>query len=173
MSLTQSLLICLLSLTLIACQSVNEPVIDTIDSASTEKRSGLIYSAGQADPYTGFVTAQYDNAQLKYKHRYLAGKRDGEQIEWWPNGQKKVVNNYRDGKDTGGQSWYDNGNPKHLYQMEGYKMTGLSVRWHPNGQKKEEVEYVNGKKEGRLLQWDDQGNVTRDKFYVKGKLQSK
>jgi len=171
MSLPQSLLICLLCLFLLGCQSLQSPV-DSVSFAETEKRSGLLFKKGEEQPLTGVVIALYDDGQQKYQHRYLAGKRDGQQMEWWPNGAKKVSNNYVDGKDTGGMSWYDNGNPKHQYQMQGYKMIGLSVRWHPNGQKKEEVEYVNGKKEGRLLKWDSQGNLTQEKFYSKGKAQS-
>ena len=50
------------------------------------------------------------------------------------------------------------------------KPSGQWVRWHRNGVKKEEMNFLAGKKHGRLLVWNDAGDLIKEKMYDHGQL---
>ncbi len=86
-------------------------------------RNGLMYETNQEKPYTG---------------KYVSN---------WRNGQKKVEDNYRDGKKN-----------------------GLSSRWFRNGEKYSVVNYKDDKFDGSWIMWDKEGNVIKNKTYSNGVL---
>ena len=78
--------------------------------------------------------------KLKYEWKYKNGKRaDGESKGWWPNGQIKQIQTWKDGVPHGPHTaWYDNGN---LFAQRYYKNrleVGLWTYWYETGRKMRE-----------------------------------
>ena len=76
---------------------------------------------------------------------YLNGKREGNWIYWYGNGQQRAKGNFSQGKAEG--HW---------------------VTWHENGQKRSDGNYSQDKKEGLLIIWDENGQKRSESNYSQG-----
>ena len=83
-----------------------------INSDDLVKKEGLYYEKFTDVPFTGNVTGQQQGKIIK-------GKREGEWIWYYENGQLQFKSNYKDGKKDGETFWYkENGK---LIKTEIYK----------------------------------------------------
>ncbi len=110
--------------------------------------------------------------KLKYEWKYKNGKRaDGESKGWWPNGQIKQIQTWKDGVPHGPHTaWYDNGN---LFAQRYYKNrleVGLWTYWYETGRKMREGNKKDNKREGLWTFWSPTGNKEKEEFYVNGKF---
>jgi len=85
---------------------------------------------------------------FKYKEIYKDEKLEGEQLEWYEDGQLASKEFYKDGKQEGKQ-----------------------IRWFENGQLLSKEFYKEGKKEGEQLCWWNNGQLLYTEFYKDGKLE--
>ena len=86
-----------------------------INSDDLVERDGLFYEKFMDVPFTGNSIGieqgklikgkregewikYFENGQLQHKQNYKDGKRDGEQLEYYENGQLKYLDIYKDGK---------------------------------------------------------------------------
>ena len=53
-------------------------------------REGLIYLPNKDEPFTGNISCEYENGQIKIKGEVKDGLIDGELFIWYENGQKKI-----------------------------------------------------------------------------------
>ena len=99
------------------------------------------------------------NRQKKDEANYKDGKRDGLQLEWWANGQKLQEENYNNDKKNGLQAmWYEDGQKKVEENWKDGKRDGLLVMWHKNGQKRFERNFKDGNEvEGSTKFWNNKG----------------
>ena len=74
-------------------------------------REGLIYLPNKDEPFTGNISCEYENGQIKIKGEVKDGLIDGELFIWYENGQKKIETTFRNGKPFGGEvnSWDQHG----------------------------------------------------------------
>lgn len=79
------------------------------------------------------------------------------------------VANFKDGKLDGAWSIYDQNNQK-VFEV-GYskgKRDGIAVWWYPTATKMREATFENGLLNGRVLEWDEQGKLTRRDEFIRG-----
>lgn len=81
------------------------------------------------------------------KSNYKNGKQDGEFIEYFMDGKKKLY------------SFYIEGN-----------LNGMYIEYHRNGNKKSEIRYKNGVKHGYVRGYDETGKEIGKAYFYKGKL---
>jgi len=89
----------------------------------------------------------YDNGQLKYKSNWKDGKPEGEYLTYHENGQLKFKRNYKDGKEEGKQLWY-------------YETGQLAVEGNSK----------NGKEEGKSFTYSEKGQLEKTQIFKDGKL---
>ena len=97
----------------------------------------------------GFTRTQY----CKNLKAFIAGKpwiRNGERVEYFPNGKPKFKQTRRSGKSD-----------------------GLFVRWYPNGQKQLEMSFSSGKREGKCDGWHENGTKAYTGRFTGGKYDNK
>jgi len=91
-----------------------------IDDKKLQRRGGKYYAPNQGTPYTGWAKSMHDNGRIRWLFQYKDGKLDGLSTMWFPNGQKKAENTWKDGEIL------------------------TAVAWKPNGKKCPETKVVNG-----------------------------
>ena len=106
-----------------------------------EERVGLYYEKFKGDPFTGKVTGQKQGKISK-------GKKEGEWIWYYENGQLSSKSNYKDGKEDGEWLWY-----------------------HSNGQLQTKVNYIDGREDGEDLHYYESGQLQNKSNYIDGKLE--
>jgi len=107
-----------------------------------QDRAGVKYEANQDKPYTGKHVEYYSDAkgQKSIEIEYKDGVKDGVEIEYFKNGQKKQVVEYKKGKPVSEpKKWNDNGL---LAEKDQDNFDGLSVGL--NFQKKSTTVKVGG-----------------------------
>ena len=109
---------------------------------------------------------------LRYEWYYKDGKRvDGVSKGWYPNGQIKTINTYKDGKLDGlWTGWYSDGQKKWEYTYKDGKEDGVYTIWYENGQKESERTYKEGKLDGLRTGWYENGEKILEKTYKDGYL---
>ena len=106
------------------------------DDLIISNQDGLFYERLTDVPFTGEVTGKeqgkiskgkregewlwyFENGQLKYKSNFKDGKQEGEFLYYYENGQLWIKNNYKNGKLEGERLvYYENGQ---LEKTEIYK----------------------------------------------------
>lgn len=115
-----------------------------VDESQLEQREGLWYLEDSEKPYSGPVAGG-----------------DG------PTGEMK------DGKRVGNWVWtYENGQPRfEMVYKDGTRVKGTG--WHPNGRIESEMSFNEGMPNGPRRSWDQNGHLRHERFYVDGKLDGK
>ena len=105
----------------------------------------------------------YENGQKELVETYKDGKEDGKWTWWYENGQKNIERTYKDGKEDGKWTyWYDNGQKSVERTYKDGKSDGKWTYWYENGQKKEEVTYKNGERVGLSIMWSEDGLIIKN-----------
>ena len=104
------------------------------------EREGLYYEKYTREPFTGKVTG-------KKQGKISKGKREGEWIWYYENGELSSKSNYKDGKEDGEWLWY-----------------------HRNGQLQTKGNYKNDKQEGEYLSYYKNGQLWAKDIYKNGQL---
>lgn len=123
------------------------------------------------------VAEYYENGVPKRENFYtLKGdnKEVVKEIQYFNNGQKKLVGHYKNGKKDGKWTfWYVNGQK----QSEGYFFenlkTGETLVYHENGKPFYKGSYVDGKKDGKWIFYNDQGKEVNQITFSLGKIVTK
>ncbi len=103
------------------------------------------------EPYSGFVVSYYDDCTMKEKFGMLNGKKQGQNMQWYPDGHLKNVSHYDKGKLHGEKRLWSGG-PEHIliaqYQYDTGKAHGEQKKWYPTGELYKKLNLVRGKEEG-------------------------
>ncbi len=118
----------ILLLSLISCSSGTESE-SVSETDSVAERDGLYYEKFGETPFTGIVTG-------KNQGRIKDGKKEGEWVGYWGNGQLMSKVNFKNGKEEG--EW---------------------VGYHGNGQLSSKGSYKNGLWEGGWVEYNGDGTV--------------
>ena len=120
-------------------------------SPKVQVRGNLFYLPNQQKPYSGENLCVYlSNGQYYSQGEMKKGLRHGTWTFWYENGQKKEERNYKEGIEIG----------------EG----GSIITRYENGQKEAEVNWKDGKKDGKLIWWDENGQIMEEQYYKMGEL---
>ncbi|MEO1860459.1 MAG: toxin-antitoxin system YwqK family antitoxin [Verrucomicrobiales bacterium] len=146
-----------------------KPELEGVNQDELEEREGIICLKGSA--YTGKSYDLYPNGQKWIENNFKDGKRDGLQTHWRENGTKMYEANYKDGKKDGLLvQWHENGQKMSERNLKDDKEDGLDIRWYKNGQKRWEQNWKNGKQEGLWVTWHENGQKKGEVTYKDGKI---
>jgi len=102
---------------------------------------------------------------IGFKYIYKDGKSEGEQSDWFKNGQLCSKFFYKEGKREGEQLyWYENGQLWYKYFYKEGKREGEQLEWYNDGQLESKTFYKDGKKEGEQLIWHENGELYSKDF---------
>ncbi len=97
-------------------------------------------------PYKSWHVVQGGTGKLAYEGNWVAGKPDGEERYYYPNGTLKAVYKFKAGK-------------KH----------GEYKAWHDNGVQQEFGTYVEGERVGLYQVWDSKGTLWSEHVFKSGR----
>lgn len=112
----------------------------------------------QRDDWWNAKPAVYETAGQRLKH--------GSFTEYHPNGQKKAMGSYEEGKLAGEfASWFENGQRETLGHYNMGVASGDWAWWHANGMRRAEGSYANGTPDGQWTSWTPEGKVSKRQSY--------
>ncbi|MGH1366404.1 MAG: toxin-antitoxin system YwqK family antitoxin [Calditrichia bacterium] len=102
------------------------------------------------------------------EERYLNGLRHGISRRWHAGGMLAYVHQYEFGKKQGEQvGWWRNGNARYRYSYVDNLQHGKSIEYHQHGDPSRVSNFDNGIENGYQRNWDIDGFLTAN-YFVKG-----
>jgi antitoxin component YwqK of YwqJK toxin-antitoxin module len=152
-----------------SCGSSKELV--TVLVEDPKGNTELIYM-GSAEPANMVREVRYDAEGDSLAVTSLAeGVLHGEVMSFHPNGKRKEVTTYKEGKQTGAFKVYDlEGTLVFEGELNDGKKQGLWSYWYDETQMKQQCQYVNDVLSGKCTYWYIDGTVKREETYQDGKL---
>tara|TARA_B110000259_G_C13916217_1_gene362965 strand:- start:183 stop:605 length:423 start_codon:yes stop_codon:yes gene_type:complete len=108
-------------------------------------KNGITYDQTTNEPITGIVEKFYENGQLKVREYYKDGKEDGLHEGFYTNGQLEFSLTYKEGKRD-----------------------GLWESYHINGQLRGSGSSIDGKQDGVYVWFDSNGVPIMTRTYKNG-----
>jgi antitoxin component YwqK of YwqJK toxin-antitoxin module len=131
---------------------------DEVVYLKSKKYSGFIYELF-ANKKDSALVAAYNNGLL-----------NGMVKKWYPNNQVMEERNYSSGKKNGKQvSYWENGNKKFEFIANKDAYEGTLQEWASDGKLIHLANYVNGQEEGTQKLWYDNGKVRANYVMKNGK----
>jgi hypothetical protein len=102
---------------------------------------GLTYAPLAKEPFTGEATTYFPNNpwMLRRKETYLAGRREGDTVDYFPDGKVQKVQRFREGKPVSAASWHENGRRETTVELNGEGGTGRFFQWRADGSREVEA----------------------------------
>lgn len=133
------------------------------------KEDGLIYKAGQDNPYTGRVIDTLENKIIEYD--VVKGLKNGEFRITSLEGIVSVLGNIRDNRNIGEwHYYYPNGQLESEGNFKNDMPHGKWTWYYSNGNIKEKGSFLNGLKIGDWYQYTFKGKVISILTYNNGEL---
>ena len=118
-----------------------------VDISKKQVRNGIVYVVNSDTPFTGTMVGKYPNGQIKVMEEFKDGKYQGEQFYYYENEQKEE------------KIFYVNGFPEGEY-----------IKYYPNGNIAYTGKYINGLKDGPWSLYSDNNTLLVTQHYDKGNL---
>ena len=135
------------------------------ETEGLERKRGLMYFQNQL--FTGYTYELHSNGRIKFKTRWINGKRQGKQISWFDNGQIKEIRYYKNNKKDGQHwGWFADGSPRFEYHFINGLYHGTYKEWYPDGSPAAEHNYDMGKESGSQKIYELNGQI-RANYVVK------
>jgi len=117
--------------------------------------------------FTGLDTIYYQNTHLiKSIAKYRKGLKNGNEVLFHKNGQKKAERVWKSGLKHGlWINWDDKGNKTAEAHYKNNLKEGRWLIWDENALKLYEMHYRKGKKVGKWLQWNENGDLIMEKEF--------
>jgi len=114
----------------------------------------------------------YEDGSKKAIRNYKDGELDGITETWYKNGKRSVYASFNKGLMHGVyNSWYENENPMYESQHQNNIRQGTRIDYYYNGQKTMIRNYIDGLQVGEYKYWAEGGALLKDIIYDnKGKL---
>jgi antitoxin component YwqK of YwqJK toxin-antitoxin module len=107
-------------------------------------------------------------AQLEVQ--YKDDLKDGLEVQYWPNGQKKSSYAYRAGKRDGSlEDWYEDGQRSSERTYQAGKREGTWAEWYPGGTPKSDSQYRQSFRHGTWHTYYESGAAKSEEHYDMGK----
>ena len=163
-------IIYILVLTIVFTSCNNIKTIVSIDSLNSELElvNGILKLSN--NPFTGRLTANYVNKNLKSEVFYTDGKKNGSEKYWFENGdlaqERFYINGFKSGIHKG---WWKSANPKFVYHFNDRGAYNGEVKeWYRSGQPYMSFNYENGKEKGSQRLWKMNGTIKANYEVVNG-----
>lgn len=145
----------------------NEKFSGTLFELSYNKKDTILSEAYQNGLLDGISKKWYPNKQLMESRSYKQGHKDGKQIAYWSNGNKRfefIAHN--DAYEGEMREWTINGNLFHLAHFINGQEEGIQKMWYENGKIRANYVIIKGKRYG-LLGTKNCKNVSDSIFIVR------
>ncbi|HEY2810123.1 MAG TPA: toxin-antitoxin system YwqK family antitoxin [Rhabdochlamydiaceae bacterium] len=140
----------------------------------TAENGHLIYLAhfDKAGNSTEPITEYNEQGQKIAEYHLLNKQRHLKYCTWYADGKPQLDYNYKEGSFEGEQrEYYPSGQLKVLaFYNANHLKDRLFEEWYENGQKMTYIELKDGVRDGLLQQWYDNGVLKSEEHYVEGKI---
>ena len=131
--------------------------------------NGLVHHNNR--PFTGTVLTYYpatrDTAEVA---RYRAGREDDTWRKYYETGELMEERSYTQGKKTGDYlALWPNGNRKLHYRFKDDEYEGTCREWNESGRLVQEMNYVKGHEEGSQKMYYDNGKIRSNYTIIAGR----
>ncbi len=125
----------------------------------------------KAEKYNGFLYQLSRNSiDTIAIEGYINGLLSGDQKKWFPNRQLMEERYYRQGKKNGKQiAYWPNGNKRFEFVAKDDGYEGELREWSENGHLFHLANFVNGQEEGAQKMWYDNGKIRANYVIIQGK----
>ena len=148
--------------------SISTKQVNAVDT-TLKIMNGVMYENGQL--FTGTVYTLHpgtkDTAELA---NYFQGKENGEWKKFYAPGALKEKREFTNGKKTGEYiAYWENGNKKLDYLFDDDEYEGTCREWNTDGMLIREMNYKKGHEEGEQKMFYDNGSTRSNYIIVKGR----
>ena len=148
--------------------SISTKQVNAVDT-TLRIMNGVMYESGQL--FTGTVYTLHpgtkDTAELA---NYFQGKENGEWKKFYAPGALKEKREFTNGKKTGEYiAYWENGNKKLDYLFDDDEYEGTCREWNADGMLIREMNYKKGHEEGEQKMFYDNGSTRSNYIIVKGR----
>lgn len=162
----------LIAILVCSCAEQQKPIIaERISSADTSLKmvNGIVYRSNKL--FTGTIYKLYlnttDTAELA---NYKNGKEDGEWKKFDPDGSLKEKRTFDKGKKVGEYiAYWENGNRKLEYVFKDDEYEGTCREWNADGALIKEMNYKKGHEDGSQKMFYDNGKVRSNYVMIDGR----
>ncbi len=120
--------------------------------------------------YSGFVLQLYENKDTATVEGYYKGFLSGVQKKWYPNKQLMEERYYLENQKNGKQiAYWENGNKKFQFVAKNDAYEGEMKEWTFDGKLIHLATYKNGQEEGTQKMWYDNGKIRANYVIIEGK----
>jgi len=140
-----------------------------INSSLLKNRNDTIFYNDSL--FSGFLIEISDSSKdTLSRESFLKGKRSGIQQKWYSTSKIKEVRFYVDGKKNGKQiAFWENGNKKFEFTANDDAYEGELKEWTIDGFLIHQANFVNGQEEGPQKLWYDNGKIRANYIIRDGK----
>jgi antitoxin component YwqK of YwqJK toxin-antitoxin module len=138
------------------------------DSSYAWDEAGRLTEKARFDSGSGERLAYDTLGHLIERRRFLKGQPDGECWIYWPQGGKRSLVNYRDGKPVDMHKWHPNGKPMADGIFANGHRSGEWKDWYETGVLKEISHFQDGALHGERQFFDPKGKLIRSLRYEHG-----
>jgi antitoxin component YwqK of YwqJK toxin-antitoxin module len=122
-------------------------------------------------PFTGITCTHYPTGKVHTLNAYVEGRREGLWEVYHPNGRLSKMGNLHNGLDEGTfKVFFKSGQIQHEYHYAKGEKTGIWKSWYVHGQRYTERHFERDTLHGKVLVWDEQGQLAKSYDYDHGKL---
>lgn len=138
--------------------SKNISIVDDIVFLKKEKFNGILYELNSNNKDTVLI------------EKYKEGLLNGTCKKWYLNNQLMESREYKFGTKNGKQiSFWENGNKRFEFIAKSDAYEGEMKEWSINGSLFHLANFVNGQEEGTQKMWYDNGKIRANYVIIKGK----
>jgi len=120
-------------------------------------------------PENGPLTFYWPNGNKKEQNYYKNGNEHGECTYWFYNGNKEQEGSHRQGECEGLYTWwFDNGDVRSKQMFENGKWHGECIWWYPDGTINSKSQFVEGKNHGPSEHYFRNGKLRLREIYEEG-----
>lgn len=160
-------------LLLLACScSKNEPKVPKIYSLKSSKEitvlNDVVYL--NKEKYSGFLFELYPNQDTISAEGFINGQLSGVCQKWYPNKQLMESRYYFNGKKNGKQvAYWENGNKRFEFIAKNDRYEGELREWTFDGKLIHLAHFKDGQEEGSQKLWYDNGKIRANYVIIKEK----
>jgi hypothetical protein len=110
----------------------------------------------------------WDDSQLHRRYRFKNGQRHGLSECWYPDGRTQWARQYHCGYQVSAKTWHLDGKLASRAAFKRGRRHGVDEAWWSNGERRWCHNWKNGKLHGTSRQWNRQGELKAQEFYVNG-----
>ena len=160
-------------LLVLACSCFrNEPIITNSYWSKTAKEINVLNDVVYCNhkKYSGFIYQLYPNKDTMSLEGLINGQLSGSCKKWYPNKQLMEVRLYSKGRKNGKQiAYWENGNKRFEFTAKNDAYEGELREWTFNGKISHLAHYKEGQEDGIQKLWYDNGKIKANYVIINGK----